>query len=149
MFSSFFVSLQKKFRLERWTITLELHYEVSQHIDAPQCTSMPCLMVRSPWPYHPQSFVSKIRIHSRPRTRHKAVVEATAGPFIRGISICKSQKWVVFFVTTNYKICVFAIVPDWVIHLWQCHKISEETARIQYVRAKRHVKSYLGNMDYQ
>jgi DNA-binding phage protein len=49
---------------------------------------------------------------------------------------------------TNYRACSFPITPDRVTNLWQTGKVSKDTATQEYMRAKKHVKAYLDNVEF-
>lgn len=148
-FSSFFASLQKKFRLERWTTALELHCEVTQRTGTPsvhfhamfdgsRSVALPSAELRFK---NANPFTSSDAPQGRGRSSRRS--------FDQGHFYLQVPKVGGIFVATNYEACTaFAIAPDWVTNLWQCHKISDETARMQYVRAKKHIKAYLDNVDY-
>ena len=50
---------------------------------------------------------------------------------------------------TDYPACrTIPLTPEWVTNLWQTQKISPSTAKAGYVRAKKHIRNYLKNIDY-
>jgi hypothetical protein len=52
-------------------------------------------------------------------------------------------------MATNYPAChAFPLTPEWVTNLWATQKIASSTAKAEYVRAKKHIRNYLENVDY-
>lgn len=50
---------------------------------------------------------------------------------------------------TNYRACVaFPIQQEWVTNLWQCGKISSDTASQEYLKGKKHIKNFLQNVEF-
>jgi len=52
-------------------------------------------------------------------------------------------------MATNYPAChAFPLTPEWVTNSWATQKIASSTAKAEYVRAKKHIRNYLENVDY-
>ena len=148
-FQQFFGGLQKKLRFERWSIALELHCEVTQR------TGIPSVHIHCMFDTSRTVWFSSTDLKFKGCCPHVS----GEGPKGRGRSSRKSfdcghyylqvpKKGQVFSETNYRAFCAFNIAPDWISCLWQTNKISSTTASQEYLRAKKHVKAYLDNVDY-
>ncbi|CAJ1460246.1 unnamed protein product [Effrenium voratum] len=148
-FLDFFQGVQKKFRLDRWTVALELHCEVTARTGVPS-VHIHCM-------FDSAKSVSLAASDLRFRDAHPyASVDA---PRARGRSTRRSYDQGHYYLQvpkvggvcmqTNYRAFnSYPISPDWVTNLWQTNKISTTAARDEYVKCRKHVKAYLDNLAF-
>ncbi|CAJ1402328.1 unnamed protein product [Effrenium voratum] len=146
-FQSFGHSLKQRFGLERLTLAMELHTQVSMEAGYPSVhlhlmfdsrksvsLSREALLFMSCVPY-----IST----DAPRARGKACRQA----FNQGYYYLQAPKiGSIFSYTTCAAFEVFAVSFEWVTALWATNKITARSAEDQFVRAKKHIKAYLDNV---
>ena len=148
-FVAFFERLQKHFHLARWTIALELHCEVTAKSGVPSVHFH--AMFDSSQTVTLQAANLRFKLANpyisvdAPRARGRCTRRA----FDQGHYYLQVPKIGAIQMATNYPAChAFPLTPEWVTNLWATQKIASSTAKAEYVRAKKHIRNYLENVDY-
>ena len=69
--------------------------------------------------------------------------------FDQGHYYLQAGKVGAIFNDCNYRACKdFGISQEWVTSLWQCGKISSDTASQEYLKGKKHIKNFLQNVEF-
>ena len=148
-FQAFFEQLQSRFKIDRYTLAMELSGQVSLQQGYPSVhlhamfDSRRCLVIER------QALVFENACAyistDAPRARGRAAKAA----WDQGHYYLQCPKeGQIFVFTTCPCFSVLPVKPEWVTQLWQLQKLSTENATKEYLKCRKHVKQYLDNVSF-
>ena len=148
-FKAFFEQLRSRFKIDRYTLAMELHVQVSVEKSCPSVhlhamfDSRRCLVMER------QALVFENACAYISTDAPRARGKATKAAWDQGHYYLQCPKeGQIFVFSTCPCFSVIPVKPEWVTQLWQLQKLSTENASREYLKCRKHVKQYLDNVSF-